>query len=220
MRFDHDYHEHAEVGGGLKVILRLLVPGDREQLREGFYRLSETGRYRRFLSAKNRLSEAELDYLTQVDQVRHVALVAVTDDPSAAGGEGPGLAVARFICYRDRPSVAEPAITVLDEAQRRGLGRLLFTRLIDAAKERGVRRFRGELLAANRAALGLIESIVGETDPQIEQGVTVVEFDLPDVEPDAPPVEESPAYKLFKLIAERTLALRRFLAWPGDDEEE
>lgn len=69
-------------------------------------------------------------------------------------------------------------------------------------------------------ASGYRPSAAIDSDPQIEQGVTVVEFDLPDVEPDAPPVEESPAYKLFKLIAERTLALRRFLAWPGDDEEE
>ena len=97
MHFDQEYRERVEVGGGLRVIVRLLAPADREQLREGFYRLSETGRYQRFLSAKNRLSEAELDYLTEIDQVRHVALVAVADDPLAPGGEGPGLAVARFV---------------------------------------------------------------------------------------------------------------------------
>src|SRR5207244_92171 len=110
----------------------------------GFAGLSAESRYRRFFSAKDRLSEAELRYLTEVDGVDHFALGALHD------GEGAG--VARFVRLRDRPDTAEAAIVVVDERQGCGLGRLLLTRLTEAARERGITRFRSDVLARNQAA--------------------------------------------------------------------
>jgi len=68
--------------------------------------------------------------------------------------------VARFVRVKGRPGVADAAITVVDDAQRKGLGRLLLSRLIAAACERRIDRILGEVLATNNAALRLIKSVV------------------------------------------------------------
>src|SRR5207245_4362935 len=97
-------------------------------------RLSPTSRYRRFLSAKDHLTDREWRYFTEVDGINHFALGAVRH----ADGQEEGLGVARFIRLIDRPTVAEPAVVVADPWQRKGLGRLLLARLVAAASERGI----------------------------------------------------------------------------------
>ncbi|MEA2283671.1 MAG: hypothetical protein QOK21_4278, partial [Solirubrobacteraceae bacterium] len=52
---------------GSRIVIRPIEPDDRDDLREGFERLSPESRYRRFFSPVPRLSERHLDYLTQVD---------------------------------------------------------------------------------------------------------------------------------------------------------
>jgi GNAT superfamily N-acetyltransferase len=191
--------------GDLRIRLRLLRPDDRERLTEGFHRLSDQGRYQRFLAAKTRLTDAELAYLTDLDQRSHLAIGASELDGEI---EGRGLGVARFVCDDADPTVAEAAIAVVDDAQGQGLGRLLFSHLVAAAIERGVCRFRGELLAGNVAALRLLESVGTPVHHQVEAGVTHVEVELDGAEP-----RKSKAYELLKLVATDKLRIRRFLAW-------
>ena len=56
--------------------LRLVRPEDKALLADGFALLSERSRYQRFLAAKRRLSERELAYLTEVDNVRDTSVQA------------------------------------------------------------------------------------------------------------------------------------------------
>jgi GNAT superfamily N-acetyltransferase len=153
MFFDADYLEHATLRDGTEVVVRLLRPDDRELLRAGFGRLSPESRYRRFFAAKNELSARELRYLTECDQVHHVALGATSAD-----GER-GLGVARYIVLDDEPGLAEAAIAVADEVQGRGLGSLLFQRLVAAARERGVERFRCDMLGSNQGMADLLRAL-------------------------------------------------------------
>lgn len=203
--YDESWSERAQLGER-QVGLRLLRPTDRERISEGFHDLSDQGRYQRFLSAKTRLSEKELTYLTELDHDNHLAIGAIEID--ASGAEGRGLGVARFICDADEPSVAEAAVAVIDDAQGMGLGRLLFDHLVEAAKSRGVQRFRGELLASNQAALHLLESVGAPVLKEIEDGITQVEVELPGARHTS-----SKAYDLLKLAATDKLRIRRFLWW-------
>jgi len=130
-------------------MIRPVAPSDRGAFRAGFERLGETSRYRRFLSPMDRLTNAQLDYLTNVDQHDHVALVAV--DP--ADGEEI-LGVARFVRTSDR--VAEPAIAIADHWQGKGLGTALFQALTSRALEEGVERFDALILAENEPILRLL----------------------------------------------------------------
>lgn len=155
MRFDADYYETITLRDGTPCAIRLIKPEDRHLLRRGMERYSTDSLYWRFMSVKNELSEAELDYLTLVDGYDHFALVAGQNTP-----EGPvGFAVARFVRDPGRPDVADFALFVGDPYQGVGLGRAMLERLIAAARERDVRFFVSDIFAQNRRMHDLAASL-------------------------------------------------------------
>ena len=172
--FTLDYVEHAELRDGTRVLLRLLRPTDKELLRTGFEQLSPESRYARFFTPKTSLTEDELRYLTDIDHEDHVAIGAAVE----RDGAEIGLGVARFIRFADRPEAAEAALVVADEAQRRGLGRLLLRRLIAAARERGIQRFRFEVLSSNPGMATLIAEIAPDRTVKTAAGEMSIEIEL------------------------------------------
>jgi hypothetical protein len=71
------------------LLIRPICPADKQQLVDAFERLSERSRYRRFLSPRPHLSEAELSYLTEVDHHDHEALIAIDPDSHEGVGVAP-----------------------------------------------------------------------------------------------------------------------------------
>jgi GNAT superfamily N-acetyltransferase len=142
--FDDSYREQVTLADGARVVLRALRPRDGQLLSGHFAALSPESRRRRFLGAKSELSAADLRQFTHVDGERHFALVAVCED-----SVGVAAGVARFITLEGHPPTAEPAISVIDCFQRRGLGGVLIERLITAALERGIARFHWEMASGN-----------------------------------------------------------------------
>lgn len=208
--FGADYLEHATLRDGTEVVLRLVRPDDKELLRAGFARLSPESRYRRFFAVKTELSADELRYLTELDQVGHLAIGTTTAD----GGEGVG--VARFIALPDEPGLAEAAIAVADEIQGRGLGSLLFQRLVAAARERGIERFRCEMLGSNQGMAELVRHLAPTASCEVESGVMRMEFTLPGLEPRHPasePPRETGMYQLLSMIARGAIDWRG--RWQG-----
>src|SRR4051794_23445633 len=136
------------VRDGSNIRIRPIEPEDRGRLATAFDELSDQSRYQRFLSPMRRLSAAQLDYLSDVDHRDHEALVAL--DHNAARLVG----VARYV--RTDTTVAEPAVAVVDDWQRRGVGTALLERLVDRAIEEGVTTFAGHVLAENPAPLRLL----------------------------------------------------------------
>jgi GNAT superfamily N-acetyltransferase len=115
-----------ELADGSRVTVRQIGADDRSRLVQGFAQLSIESRRRRFFTPITELSDAELDYLTNVDHHAHEALVAF----DLAGGEA--IAVARWV--RTAPEEAEPAILVADAWQRKSLGRQLLGLLLARAR--------------------------------------------------------------------------------------
>ena len=174
MRFDGAYREKLTLHDGSIVMVRLLQPGDRSYLQAGLLGLSERSRYLRFHSAKTEFSRDELRYLTQIDQINHVALIAYRRD----GVKREGIGVARFVSLTRDRQVAEAALVVSDEFQGKGLGLLLLERLIAAAAERGVRTLSCEVLAENRAARALLEKKLGARVVSREGSSLVLELEV------------------------------------------
>ena len=129
----------------LAIRFRPIRPSDAGALAAGFEALSESSRYLRFHSGMRRLSDSLLRYLTQVDGVDHVAIIAYT-----RGGHGVG--VGRFVRDRDAPDTAEVALTVADEAQGRGVGRRLLAELASLAEARGITSFTARVISGNTRA--------------------------------------------------------------------
>jgi ribosomal protein S18 acetylase RimI-like enzyme len=205
--FSPDYVERAVLRDGTQVLLRLVTPEDKELLRAGFERLSPESRYARFLAPKSQLSDDELRYLCEVDHEHHVAIGAVRDDGDP-GAAPVGLGIARFIRLADPPNTAEAAIAVADEIQHQGLGSLLFLRLVAAAAERGIERFRCEVLGSNTGMAGLLAQISPDRSIEVGSGVMSIEIALPNVTPTQPPAGEplqSPMYRLFRAAAQNAV---------------
>ena len=129
---------------GTAVVLRPQTPGDRLALAEFFARLSPHSRYQRFFTGMPpKLPSSMLDALANVDDHRHVCIVAVR--------EGRILGAARYMRRPESPAVADVAFTVADEFHGRGLGGLLMRELQAHAGRRGVSRFVFDVLATNDA---------------------------------------------------------------------
>ena len=149
--------------------LRPLAPEDRALVVEGLSRMSEQSRFARFGSGISNLSDAELRYLTEVDQVSHVAWGAIID------GEPAG--VGRYILGED--AVAEIAITVVDQFQRRGLGRALFEALVASARAAGLEEFRFSIEPWNRSVVRMLRGVdiaLDERDGMLTGHIEIAEI--------------------------------------------
>jgi acetyltransferase len=148
---------HTTLPDGTVVAIRPVTPEAAPLLVAGFEHLSPQSRYRRFLESIDHLTPQQVQYLTHIDGYRHIAWGAVVAHPET--GEDAGIAVARCVRDRDDPTTAEFAIAVVDEWQGCGVGSLLARCLAERAWEAGIRRFRGYMLASNKAAQHLMASL-------------------------------------------------------------
>ena len=131
---------------GTTVFVRPIRPEDKPLLVDGLRRLSPETSFRRFLSPKISFSAAELRYLTEVDGHDHIA-----SWPSTGRS---GCRASPAACVP--ADTAEMAIVVGDPWQGLGLGRPL-PLLTGAAREQGITRISGTMLADNRPALRLMQ---------------------------------------------------------------
>jgi GNAT superfamily N-acetyltransferase len=159
---------------GEPVLIRPLLYGDRFDLAAGFVELSPRSRRHRFFNAPEALDEDELEYLTNLDYRDHFAYVAVLE-----GGPVPkGVGVARYVREDDDPTVAEVAVTVLDDYQQRGIGTLLTRALGEVAASNGIRSFVNYVQWENAGAIDLLTYEESRITPA-EPGVARIEVDLP-----------------------------------------
>jgi len=203
--FTADYVERAILRDGSHVVLRLIRPDDKDTLRRGFEKLSPESRYSRFLVPKQRLTDDELRYLCEVDQENHFALGAIREEVDGHG-EPVGLGIARFIRLPGvEPPTAEAAIAVADEIHGQGLGRLLLLRLAAAAAERGIERFRSEVLGSNASMKALIDQLAPEHSTDVGSGIMSLDFPIPPIKTDAAEPPADPLYRFFRAAAEGLL---------------
>jgi GNAT superfamily N-acetyltransferase len=130
------------------LLTRDITPGDKAALRRFHAHLSPETRYRRYHSAKGDLTKGDLQYLTEVDGHRHVAVVAVDVDRP-----GELLGVARAVALDDEAREAELAIVVRDDVQHDGVGAALVSALRCRAHGEGMDELIAEVQADNHRAL-------------------------------------------------------------------
>lgn len=174
-QIDAEWSAQHLLPDGSIATLRLVRPSDKPMFVRAAKEFSVDTMARRFFSAKSGFSESELSYLTEVDGFDHLAIVAVRLDES---GECQGLAAARFIRQDDDPTTAEFAVIVGDSWQKCGMGTVLLTFLCLAAQERGVWRFKGDILSDNVPAFRLIDRLAPGASWLTNGIVALVEFDL------------------------------------------
>jgi GNAT superfamily N-acetyltransferase len=189
---------------GTRMLLRPIMPDDKQKLAEGFERLSEESRFRRFMGYMDKLHTPLLRYLTEIDYVDHFAWVGM--DLDAAGQ--PGIGVARYVRLKEDPSAAEAAVAVADDYQGRGAGTILLQALGATALSNGITRFVGEALADNQPVHELL-AYLGARVESSESGEVEFSIDLPQQESE---MKGTAIYRTLRAAARgdiRNLIMRR-----------
>jgi acetyltransferase len=169
------YPEHLTetlvLSDGTEIVIRPIRPEDAEIEQEFVRNLSEESRYNRFISTVRELSQRMLVRFTQIDYDREMALVAVTQQH----GRDIQIGVARYV-INSSGDTCEFAIAVADAWQNHGIGGRLMVSLMDAAREKGLRRIDGDVLTSNTRMLRFMqklgfEVLPNEEDPDLKRCV-------------------------------------------------
>lgn len=142
-----------ELKNGVRVLLRPILPADKELIGRGFLELGKETVRQRFHGPKKSLDDKELDFLTRVDGVRHFALGAISTDKDTPDGLG----VARYVRLSNEPDVAELAITIKDNYQGLGLGTYLLQEICEHAQKNNIRVLQGIVHATNMRMVALLK---------------------------------------------------------------
>src|SRR5438105_10724061 len=166
-----------ELRDGTKLQLRPIVPEDEPLLHEAVAAMSERTVYFRFFSPIKRMSDALAHRLAVVDYNDRFAIVATSHRPT---GKERIVGVARYDRARGT-DVAEVAVAVIDEYQRRGLGGVLLAELARGARPHGIKTRSLIVLPDNREMLGLLRKMGWIHQARLSGGVYEISFALPDL---------------------------------------
>lgn len=137
---------------GTRAVLRPVRADDAQHGPAFFEWLSEETRYLRFMYRVSELTPEMLRGALQQEGLRRVSLVV--EPETAAEGDPPTIALGRY-APGDAPDECEVALTVGDSWQKRGVGRVLLTRLIVLARRGGYRVMSATALSTNAKMIGL-----------------------------------------------------------------
>jgi RimJ/RimL family protein N-acetyltransferase len=166
----------VELRDRTRVHLRPIEPEDEPLLHEAVAAMSERTVYFRFFSPIKRMSDALAHRLAVVDYNDRFAIVATTHRPN---GKERIVGVARYDRARGT-DLAEVAVAVIDEFQRRGLGGQLLAELARVAKAHGILSFSLIVLPENGQMLGLLRKMGWIHQAKLNGGVYEISFELPD----------------------------------------
>jgi RimJ/RimL family protein N-acetyltransferase len=172
MRPSQLLRESISLRDGRAVVLRPIDPADAPRLMRLHEHLSTEAQYFRFFGPKPHLSQAEAEYLANVDFHERFAIVAEVredDDKEIVG-------VGRFDV--NEPRVAEAAVVVRDDYQHVGLGTAILDRMREIGRGAGLKAFRAEVLAENTRMLDILEANGLDVEP-VDTGTGVVSISVP-----------------------------------------
>lgn len=136
---------------GRLVQLRPIRASDGALLEAFFSALSPATRHRRFHGGVNNVTPALLQRMTQPDPRHEMALLAIAVD----AGRTRCVGEARYAAGDGPPGEREFALVVADAWQGAGLGSTMLRRLDRHARDQGVERLVGDVLADNAPMIAL-----------------------------------------------------------------
>ena len=169
------YVESITLKDGTSLLMRPIRPEDEPLIVEFHAGHSEHTIRMRFFGLVRTLSRDSLIRLCHLDYDRELALVAIDEQQASPHIAG----VSRYYLRRETGD-AEFAVVIGDAWQGRGLGTQLMRRLIAIAKESGVKRFVGQILAENGPMLQLMRQLGFCLESTKDPGVIRAMLDLQD----------------------------------------
>jgi acetyltransferase len=141
------------------LTLRPIQPTDEALWLDLMRSISWATRYKRGARRVEDLTPEDVRRAVTLDPEKELGFVMVAEGEEEARMVG--------VCRGARSPLNAWVFTlvVLDEWQRRGVGRRLLGALIDALEARGARRIEGDVLASNRNMLDFVEELGFEIRP-------------------------------------------------------
>ncbi len=163
------YRSVEQLRNGTPITIRAIRPDDKARVVRAFHALERDSIYTRFFTAKTTLSADDLRRLTEVDQVRDVALVATigTEEVLIGGAR-----------YLSSGASAEIAFTVEEDYQRQGIASRLLRHLVHIGRANGIARFEAYVLARNASMLGVFRRSGLRTTQRRDGGQWLVTLEL------------------------------------------
>jgi GNAT superfamily N-acetyltransferase len=145
------YSTTVMLRNGRRIEIRALRPTDRDDFVAAVGRTSDRSLYFRFFRARRVFTEKEVSSFVDVDFVKHVALVAVTENGDRPMIVGAG----RYIVAA--PGQAEVAFAVADDHQGQGVGAALVHHLAAIARRAALKELVADVLPDNVPMLKVFE---------------------------------------------------------------
>jgi GNAT superfamily N-acetyltransferase len=148
---------HQAARGGEHIVIRRAEPQDKALYSDFLHDVSAEDLRLRFFARVGELSAAEGERLSHLDYRHEMAFIALDEKTSEMLG---------LVRLRDEldEETAEFAILVRSRLKGHGLGWLLMQRVIDYAKEKGLRRVYGDVLAENASMLQMTAELGFHTE--------------------------------------------------------
>ncbi len=175
--YPNQYESEWLLEDGTPVLIRPMKPEDEFLVKDLLDNCSEQTIYFRYFSVVKSWPHESLVRFTQYDYDREIGIAAIGLPPGPATMMGVG----RLVMPPDQPA-AEFAVIVADPWQGKGLGEKLIERVIEIARENGVRTLSGDVLPENQRMLSLVRKL-GFTLHRLEEGTCKVELDIADWRP-------------------------------------
>ena len=156
----------------VEIPFRVIRPEDAPALQRLHARCSERTIYLRFFGSMKTLSDEKARYFANTDGVDHFGLVALDpEDPNEI------IAVVRY-ARSPGSERAEYAALAEDRWQGQGIGASLTRRLIDKARDNGVRFFYATVKGGNKRMLNVLRHLNLPEQERVEEGEKRVEVRL------------------------------------------
>lgn len=159
---------------GGRILLRPIRPEDGPQHQAFFHALDPDDVRLRFFSAMRELPPAQLARLTQIDYDRAMAFIATRN---GADGLPETLGVVRAVTDPDNQH-AEFAIIVRSDLKGRGLGYILFGKLVAYFRAHGTAEIVGDALSENLGVQKLVRQFGGVVSAHPEAGMVRLRLPL------------------------------------------
>lgn len=165
------YESTLKLKNGEEVFLRPVRHTDGNLILDLFNKLDSDSIYMRFLSPLKSLPDNLLHELTHINYTNNFALAAVIKEY----GRDSIIAVARY-GYDSEEKVTDFAITVRDDWQNLGLGKLLTAKLLNIGKEHGIPSFVSIIDSTNHTMKHVLKKLGYTVKYSYKTGATKVEI--------------------------------------------
>ncbi len=170
--YPNQYESHWMLKDGTPVLIRPMKPEDEPMVVQLLDNCSDQTLYFRYFRVIKTWPHEALIRFTQNDYDREIGLAAIGEPP----GPPVMMGVGRLVMTPERDA-AEFAVIVADPWQGKGLGPKLIGRVIEIARENGVKVLAGDVLSENQAMLDLVRGM-GFTVQSPQEGTCRVEMRL------------------------------------------